>query len=186
MTNWTRWNKRDKVWSSVNSLFKWRFRSRRRCCCSVGIGLWRSSVLKKEKPMKKLKLNRAKLLSGSLWTKSLVKFFSHENSSRVVWTLASHEDILKDSSRVPKITLPLVKAETVTYHNLSFHPQVVEAWECVVEAGVAFQWDPREYLACPPPENSHKEWTKGTPFLSVFRVPVREGKFERHRVEQAW
>ena len=33
LTNWTRWNKRDKVWGSANSLFKWRFRSRRRRCC---------------------------------------------------------------------------------------------------------------------------------------------------------
>ena len=33
LTNWTRWNKRDKVWSSATSLFKWRFRSRRRRCC---------------------------------------------------------------------------------------------------------------------------------------------------------
>ena len=32
MTNWTRWNKRDEVWSRAISLFKWRFRSRRRCC----------------------------------------------------------------------------------------------------------------------------------------------------------
>ena len=31
----TNWNKRDKVWSSANSLFKWRFRSCHRCrrCC---------------------------------------------------------------------------------------------------------------------------------------------------------
>ena len=33
LTNWTSWNKRDKVWSSANSLFKWRFRSRRRSYC---------------------------------------------------------------------------------------------------------------------------------------------------------
>ena len=34
LTNdWTRWNKRDKVWDSANSLFKWRFRSRRRRSC---------------------------------------------------------------------------------------------------------------------------------------------------------
>ena len=33
LTNWTRWNKRNKVWSSANWLFKWRFRSGRRCCC---------------------------------------------------------------------------------------------------------------------------------------------------------
>ena len=32
LTKWTRWNKRDKVWSSATSLFKWRFRSRRRRC----------------------------------------------------------------------------------------------------------------------------------------------------------
>ena len=25
LTNWTRWNKRDKVWYRANSLFKWRF-----------------------------------------------------------------------------------------------------------------------------------------------------------------
>ena len=33
LANWTRWNKRSKVWSSANSFFKWRFRSRRRRCC---------------------------------------------------------------------------------------------------------------------------------------------------------
>ena len=33
LTNWTRWNKRDKVWSSANSLFNWRFRRRWRTCC---------------------------------------------------------------------------------------------------------------------------------------------------------
>ena len=32
LPNWTRWNKRDKVWSSVNILFEWRFCSRRRRC----------------------------------------------------------------------------------------------------------------------------------------------------------
>ena len=35
LTKQTRWNKRDKVWSSANSLFNWRFRSRRLrgCLC---------------------------------------------------------------------------------------------------------------------------------------------------------
>ena len=33
LPNWTRWNKLDKVWSSVNILFEWRFCSRRRRCC---------------------------------------------------------------------------------------------------------------------------------------------------------
>ena len=38
LTKWTRYNKRDKVWNSANSLFKWRFRGlRRRCCLS---SLW--------------------------------------------------------------------------------------------------------------------------------------------------
>ena len=33
LTNYTRWKKGDKVWDNANSLFKWRFRSRRRRCC---------------------------------------------------------------------------------------------------------------------------------------------------------
>ena len=42
LTHWTGWNKRDKVWSSANSLrerrkssllFKWRYRGRRHGCC---------------------------------------------------------------------------------------------------------------------------------------------------------
>ena len=33
LMNLTRWNKRDKVWSSATLLFKWRFRNRRRHCC---------------------------------------------------------------------------------------------------------------------------------------------------------
>ena len=40
LTNWTRWNKRDKVWGSANSLHKWRFRSRRP-------RFWLSSLLTK-------------------------------------------------------------------------------------------------------------------------------------------
>ena len=32
LTNCASWNKRDKVWSSANSIFKWGFRSRRRRC----------------------------------------------------------------------------------------------------------------------------------------------------------
>ena len=32
LTNWTSWNKHDKVWSRAN-FFKWRFRSRHRSCC---------------------------------------------------------------------------------------------------------------------------------------------------------
>ena len=37
LTNWTRWDKRDKVWSGANSLSKWRFCNHRsRCCFSLG------------------------------------------------------------------------------------------------------------------------------------------------------
>ena len=37
LSSWTRWNKRDRVWSRANSLFKWSFRSchHRRCLSSV-------------------------------------------------------------------------------------------------------------------------------------------------------
>ena len=41
LTNWTSWNKRDKIWSSAKSLFKWRFRSRRLRC------YWSSLMIKK-------------------------------------------------------------------------------------------------------------------------------------------
>ena len=48
LTNQTGWNKRDKVWSSVNSLFRWRFRFRlrRRCCLSslVSLPRWWSVI----------------------------------------------------------------------------------------------------------------------------------------------
>ena len=33
LTNWLRWNKRDKDWGSAFSFFKLRFRCRRRRCC---------------------------------------------------------------------------------------------------------------------------------------------------------
>ena len=36
LTNWTRWNLRDEVWSSATLLCTWRFRSRgRRCICCL-------------------------------------------------------------------------------------------------------------------------------------------------------
>ena len=33
LTKWSKWIKCDTVWSSATSLFKWRFRDRRRRCC---------------------------------------------------------------------------------------------------------------------------------------------------------
>ena len=41
LTNWTRWNKRDKVWSSAIVHFKLRFRGRRRRCCLNSL-IWRT------------------------------------------------------------------------------------------------------------------------------------------------
>ena len=47
LTNWTTWNKRDKVWGSATSIFKCLFRSRRRRCCLSSLktakyaSLWR-------------------------------------------------------------------------------------------------------------------------------------------------
>ena len=33
LRNWTRWTKRETVWSRATVLFQWRFRGRRRPCC---------------------------------------------------------------------------------------------------------------------------------------------------------
>ena len=44
LTKWTRWNKRDKVWSSGTSLFKWRIRGRRRRCCLSSLLLLKQPV----------------------------------------------------------------------------------------------------------------------------------------------
>ena len=33
LRNWTRWTKRETVWSRATLLFQWRFRGRRRPCC---------------------------------------------------------------------------------------------------------------------------------------------------------
>ena len=50
LTNWTGWNKRDNVWSSANSLFNRRFRSRRHYCCLRSLlgleGLTESQTIK--------------------------------------------------------------------------------------------------------------------------------------------
>ena len=37
LTNWTTWNKRDKVWSRATSLFKWGLRNCRLRCCLKSI-----------------------------------------------------------------------------------------------------------------------------------------------------
>ena len=44
LTKWTRWNKRDKVWSSATSLFKWPIRGRCRRCRLSSILLLKQPV----------------------------------------------------------------------------------------------------------------------------------------------
>ena len=44
LTNWTRWNRRDKVWSSANSLFMWLFPSCHRRCRLSSLTLKRNFV----------------------------------------------------------------------------------------------------------------------------------------------
>ena len=56
LTNWTSWNERDKVWSSTNSLLKWRFGQ----CVIEGGTLWpeyflfttRGAQIRKKKELK--------------------------------------------------------------------------------------------------------------------------------------
>ena len=52
LMDWTRWSNCDKVWSSLNSPFKWRFRRRRRRC-------FLSSLLKSWTPPSKKQVLRA-------------------------------------------------------------------------------------------------------------------------------
>ena len=59
LTNWTSWNKRDKVWSSANSLYKWRFRSNRHLCCLSSLAtVWPATVQNWNKSFTHIK-NRA-------------------------------------------------------------------------------------------------------------------------------
>ena len=45
LTNWTSWNKNDKVWSSAKTFYKWRFRSSRHVCCSSTLAtVWTATV----------------------------------------------------------------------------------------------------------------------------------------------
>ena len=51
LTNWTSWNKGDKVWGSETSFFNWRFRSHRcRCCLSSLFSLGRGDFALRSKP----------------------------------------------------------------------------------------------------------------------------------------
>ena len=49
LTNWARWIKRDKVWSSATSLFKRRSRSRRCRCCSRSLFTWYKTAMLERK-----------------------------------------------------------------------------------------------------------------------------------------
>ena len=45
LRNWTRWTKRETVWSRATVLFQWRFRGRRRPCCLSSLG-WNETGVK--------------------------------------------------------------------------------------------------------------------------------------------
>ena len=49
LRNWTRWTKRETVWSRATLLFKWRFRSRRRRCCLSSLLLCYASAITEQK-----------------------------------------------------------------------------------------------------------------------------------------
>ena len=49
LRNWTRWNKRETVWSRATLLFKWRFRSRCRRCCLSSLLLCYASAITEQK-----------------------------------------------------------------------------------------------------------------------------------------
>ena len=45
LRNWTRWTKRETVWSRATVLFQWRFRGRRRPCCLSSLS-WNETGVK--------------------------------------------------------------------------------------------------------------------------------------------
>ena len=45
LRNWTRWTKRETVWSRATVLFQWRFRGRRRPCCLSSLS-WKETGVK--------------------------------------------------------------------------------------------------------------------------------------------
>ena len=45
LSNWTRWTKRETVWSRATVLFQWRFRGRRRPCCLSSLS-WNETGVK--------------------------------------------------------------------------------------------------------------------------------------------
>ena len=66
LMNWTSWNKCDKVWSSVNSLFKRRFHSRPcRCCLSSLILI--AKVIRKNVNRMKCTQSHTSLFFFSYW-----------------------------------------------------------------------------------------------------------------------
>ena len=49
LRNWTRWTKRETVWSGATLLLKWRFRRCRRCCLSSVLLCYASAITEQKK-----------------------------------------------------------------------------------------------------------------------------------------
>ena len=68
LTNWRRWNKNDKVWSSVNTLFNWHFHSHHCRCCLSSLMNFENSKLAYWRTITLLGLFRVAIKSQGLRT----------------------------------------------------------------------------------------------------------------------
>ena len=115
LTNWTRWNKRDKVWSSANSLFSWSFRSRQsrhcRCCLQAPWNVCPHVILKKAEKQQltvtKVDWNTRRGVSLAFWRRKSLLL-----ASAAVWNPSITNNFKKASKHVQHtlwyISLPSV------------------------------------------------------------------------------
>ena len=97
-----------------------------------------------------------------------------------------NEDILKDSSRVPKITLGHSFICNNRYHKLFLSSPGRGGMGMRGRGRGRIPMGPPGVPGMPPTGEFPQGMDERYPFFyQSFRVPVREGKFERHRVEQA-
>ena len=137
LPNWTRWNKRGKVWSSANSLFKWRFYSRRRRCCLSSL----SNSWERQLP---LYIALSPHFSRFTFPISLIapaaqgKMYCAGNvDSPSAASLTSHAFVLRGSSRVPAPRGAGMRDE----------PLRTFAWEATASPGCFVMYWPVFFLA---------------------------------------
>ena len=85
LTNWTRWNKRDTVWSSVNPLFKGRFCNRRRPCCLSSLVMGRRRNLRAFAGICEFHMTYFKRFESKWKYSSLLKEVSLAHFPRFCW-----------------------------------------------------------------------------------------------------